>query len=72
MSPEREVLYEFRPMGAQLRVAAIDPETGTEVVIIAPATSTRMEMQRVARAKLMRRLTTLSGGEDGLESPDLV
>ena len=33
-----EVLFEFRQLGAQMRVAAIDAETGTEVVVIAPAT----------------------------------
>ena len=68
----REILFEFRAIGAQIRVAAIDAATGTEVVIIAPATSSRAEMQRVATAKLRRRLATASGGDDGLESPDLV
>lgn len=68
----REVLFEFRFVGQQVRVAAIDSATGTEVVIMAPRTASKLEMQRVASAKLRRALATSSGGDDGLESPDLV
>lgn len=68
----REVLFEFRHIAGQIRVAAIDAATGTEVIIIAPAGSSRTEMQRVATAKLRRRMATTSGRDDGLESPDLV
>ena len=39
-----------------MRVAAIDPTTSTEVVIIAPVTATRIQMQNIALAKLKRRL----------------
>ncbi len=51
-----EVLFEFRQVGPQMRVAAIDPATGTEVVVIAPATATPQQMQALALAKLQRRL----------------
>ena len=53
---QREVYFEFIPVGAQVRVSAIDPDTGTEVVIIAPSSASQLEMQRIASAKLMRKL----------------
>jgi hypothetical protein len=51
-----EVLFEFKQIGQQMRVAAIDPLTSTEVVIIAPLTATQIQMQNLALAKLKRRL----------------
>ncbi len=52
----REVLFEFRPAGNQIRVAAIDAETGIEVVVIAPMHTSEAQMKSVAIAKLRRRL----------------
>jgi hypothetical protein len=51
-----EVLFEFKQLGAQMRVAAIDAATSIEVVIIAPLTATQVQMQNLALAKLKRRL----------------
>ena len=51
-----EVLFEFTQIGGQMRVAAIDGRTGVEVIIVAPLTASRIQMQNVARAKLRRRL----------------
>ncbi|HZY68668.1 MAG TPA: hypothetical protein VFE52_08775 [Devosia sp.] len=51
-----EVLFEFTQLGGQMRVAAIDATTGTEVVIIAPLSATQMQMQNLALAKLRRRM----------------
>ena len=51
-----EVLFEYVRVGAQMRVSAIDPKTGTEVVIVAPANAPRHQVQQVAMAKLRRRL----------------
>lgn len=51
-----EVFFEFTQVGQQMRVAAIDAATSTEVVIIAPVTATRLQMQTIALAKLKRRL----------------
>ena len=51
-----EVLFEFTQLGGQMRVAAIDAATTTEVVIIAPLTATRIQMQNIVLAKLRRRL----------------
>lgn len=58
MSPAQgEVFFELRKVGQQMRVAAIDAATGTEVIIIAPLTATTQQMKNLALAKLKRRLT---------------
>ncbi len=57
----REILFEFRPIGNQVRVAAIDPETGVEVIVIAPRNAAQSDMQRIATAKLLRQLAKESG-----------
>jgi hypothetical protein len=51
-----EVFFEFTQLGGQMRVAAIDAATGTEVIVIAPVTATQIQMQNLALAKLKRRL----------------
>jgi hypothetical protein len=51
-----EVYFEFTQIGGQMRVAAIDGRTGTEVIIVAPLTATQIQMQNIALAKLKRRL----------------
>lgn len=51
-----EVLFEFVQMGQVMRVAAIDEATGTEVFVVTPVNATRLQMQRVALAKLRRKL----------------
>lgn len=43
-------------MKSVIRVAAIDVDTGVEVVIQSPKTASRLDMERVAGAKLARRL----------------
>lgn len=55
-SPGSSVFFEFTQLGPQMRVAAIDEKTGTEVVVIAPVTATQIQMQNLALAKLKRRL----------------
>ena len=55
-----EVLLEFVRIGAQMRVSAIDAKTGIEVVIVAPANAPRSQIEKVAIAKLRRKLA--SGG----------
>ena len=52
------VYFEIRQVGAQMRVAAIDADTATEVVVIAPLSATQAQMQALALAKLKRRLAT--------------
>lgn len=51
-----EVYFEFTQVGQMMRVAAIDADTGIEVVVIAPVAATRLQMQNLALAKLRRRL----------------
>jgi hypothetical protein len=51
-----EVFFEFTRVGGQMRVAAIDAGTGTEVIVIAPVTATQIQMQNLALAKLRRRM----------------
>ncbi|MHB1111446.1 MAG: DUF6898 family protein [Devosia sp.] len=51
-----EVFFEFTQLGQQMRVAAIDAATSTEVVIIAPLGASRRQMQGIALAKLKRKL----------------
>jgi hypothetical protein len=55
-SAPNEVFFEFTQLGGQMRVAAIDAKTGTEVIIVAPVTATQHQMQAIALAKLKRRL----------------
>lgn len=57
----REVLFEFNQAGPQVRVAAIDVQSGLEVVVIAPASATQMQMKNLALAKLRRRIETEAG-----------
>jgi len=51
-----EVLFEFKQLGGQMRVAAIHAATGTEVVVIAPLSATPLQMQNLALGKLKRRM----------------
>jgi len=51
-----EVLFEFTQLGGQMRVAAIDAQTGIEVVVIAPLSATQPQMQTLALNKLRRRM----------------
>jgi len=55
-----EVYFEFVQIGQQMRVSAIDADTNTEVVVIAPVSATRPQMQAVVLAKLRRKLATSS------------
>ncbi len=61
-APSAEVLFEFTQIGNQMRVAAIDVATATEVVIIAPLAASRAHMQASAMAKLQKRLAARAGG----------
>lgn len=47
-----EVLLEFHRIGRSVKVSAVDPETGTEVSIIGPASAGEAELRRAAVNKL--------------------
>ena len=49
---ESEVLLEFVIQGSYVRVSAIDPVTGTEVVVVGSAKATEAFLTRIAVAKL--------------------
>lgn len=55
-APEREVIFEIVRVGDVQRVAAIDVETGTEVVVQAPASAALADVQGLALRKLKRAL----------------
>ena len=51
-----EVYFEFVQVGQQMRVAAVDAATGTEVIVITPVSASKHQMQQVALAKLRKKL----------------
>lgn len=52
----REVYFEFIAVGPQVKVTAVDAETGLEVSIVGPARASAADLERVALAKLRARL----------------
>jgi hypothetical protein len=54
--PEGGVLFEFTPVGASVKVCAIDAATGTEVSVIGPARASQADLQQLALQKLRARL----------------
>lgn len=53
---EDEVLFEFVRIGAHMRCAAFDVATGTEVFVVGPAQANRYQLERLALARLRRKL----------------
>jgi hypothetical protein len=53
---DREVYFEFTVLGAVVKVAAIDAQTGLEVSVMGPAGAPRGDLQRLALQKLRARL----------------
>ena len=52
----REVYFEFTAIGRNVKVAAIDAATGTEVVVMGPASASQADLQRLALRKLEAKL----------------
>lgn len=50
--PSDEIIIEIQRIGAILRVAAVDVATGTEVIFQAPASASRLAIDRLAADKL--------------------
>ncbi|HEY0034774.1 MAG TPA: serine hydroxymethyltransferase [Devosia sp.] len=57
-----EVLFEFVQVGPQMRVAAVDAESGVEVVVICPVSASKPQMQQLALAKLHKKLGAAQPG----------
>ncbi|WP_428651254.1 DUF6898 family protein [Roseibium sp.] len=51
-----EIYIEFRPVGQQVKVTAIDAATGVEVSAFGPASASQEDLKRLAVRKLQRRL----------------
>tara|TARA_R110002124_G_scaffold10096_21_gene51008 strand:+ start:8982 stop:9191 length:210 start_codon:yes stop_codon:yes gene_type:complete len=51
-----EIYFEFSQVGRQMRVAAIDADTGVEVIVITPLSATKLQMQQLALGKLRKKL----------------
>ena len=60
----RDVLFELHNIGGSVRVTAIDPKSGVEVVAVCPMAYPEETMQRVAAGKLAYVLEKQKG-EDG-------
>ncbi|WP_349360465.1 DUF6898 family protein [Stappia sp.] len=56
-----EIYFEFRPLGRQIKVTAIDAATGVEVVVMGPVQASQSDLQALAMRKLQRRLETDRG-----------
>jgi len=56
-SNPREILFEFTAIGRNVKVVAIDAASGTEVSIVGPASAARFDLERLARQKLVARIT---------------
>lgn len=66
VNEEREVIFEVTRVGDAQRVAAIDIETGIEVVVQAPAGAALVDVRALALRKLER---ALRGEEDASPPP---
>lgn len=51
-NPTTTVFFTFKQMGQLVRVEAIDEATGIEVIVSAPATLSKTDMQTLAYNKL--------------------
>jgi hypothetical protein len=51
-SSATEILYEYRRIGASVKVTAIDPKTGREVSIVGPASAGERALADAAAKKL--------------------
>ncbi|MHA6288501.1 DUF6898 family protein [Maricaulis sp. CAU 1757] len=63
----REIYIEIINVGPALRVAAVDAETGIEMVFQVPSNTPRRDIDQLARAKIVWKLSQLEGQS---EAPD--
>jgi hypothetical protein len=56
MPDTREIYYEFKTIGSAVRVAAIDAESGLEVIVVGHPNAGVATLERAARAKLLAQL----------------
>ncbi|MBM3509466.1 MAG: serine hydroxymethyltransferase [Alphaproteobacteria bacterium] len=61
---KQEYLLEFRQIGSSVKATAIDPETGEEVSVIAPANTAESELSALAIRKLRYVLAKKKGNDE--------
>jgi len=62
--PHGEIYIEYKQVGQTMKVIAVDAATGTEVVIMGPASAAQSHLQKVAIQKLKMQLKkVVSEGE---------
>lgn len=61
-SRSRQVYFEHVAIGASVKVSAIDAESGIEVSIAGPRTTSQKELERIALQKLLRAMEREAGG----------
>jgi len=66
-----EIYLEFRPLGQQVKVSAIDAATGIEVSVFGPKTAAQGDLKRLAVRKLQRRLAQENDGGGSHADPTL-
>ncbi len=54
-----QIYYELVPVGAYIKVIAMEARTGIEVSIVGAARAPQADLQRLARTKLIRKLHEL-------------
>jgi len=59
LKPGERMYFEYIPLGAYVKVSAVDEATGTEVSIVGDARVTQADLQRIARRKLEKALGDL-------------
>lgn len=57
----REIFFEFFTVGRQVKVTAIDADTGVEVVVFGPAGTPQRSLEALAAKKLQWRLAQARG-----------
>jgi len=66
-----EIYLEFRPVGPQVKVTAIDAATGIEVSAFGPASASQEDLKRIAVRKLRRRIEQEQAATAGKPDPTL-
>ncbi|MEX0839618.1 MAG: serine hydroxymethyltransferase [Parvibaculum sp.] len=65
----REIIFEFTPIGASVKVTAVDVTSGLEVSVVAPSSAPRTELERIALQKLRYMLGRNADRKTGKDTP---
>ncbi len=53
----REVIFEYTPLGASVKVTAIDCATGVEAFVLGPIGAPQRDLERLALHRLQQKIT---------------